>query len=227
MVMPHHGNTNTGVIQFCTSYFPVTVFYLCQLTRSLSLWPEGVWASWPCQHPGKGPSAGLLPRPACLKSQFDAGPGGLSFHFQHPVESRWQWERRPVKTTQMHRFVCAFQRILTTASRSSDRRMSFSTWSAFFCIWGIRKARLLAWFLQGGEEWCQLKSPSPLNNCFSFLTVSLHIFNRESAGVSKDFTCTLLMGAVFKYLNLTGHHLNICPNGDQNLWGHASWKNSD
>lgn len=64
-----------------------------------------------------------------------------------------------------------------------------------------------------------MKSPaqigSLLNNCgFSF---SLHIFNRESAGVSKDFTCTLLMGAVFRHINLTGHHLNICPNGDQNL----------
>lgn len=42
-----------------------------------------------------------------------------------------------------------FQCVLTTASISSDRRMSFSTWSAFDCIWAISKARLLAWFLQG------------------------------------------------------------------------------
>lgn len=46
--------------------------------------------------------------------------------------------------------VCS--RVLTTASISSDRRMSFSTWSAFFCIWAISKAKLLAWFLQGEEK---------------------------------------------------------------------------
>lgn len=45
-----------------------------------------------------------------------------------------------------------FKFLLTTASNSSDRRMSFSTRSAFDCIWAISKARLLAWFLQGGGK---------------------------------------------------------------------------
>lgn len=42
---------------------------------------------------------------------------------------------------------CLF--FLTTARSSSARKTSFSTWSAFFCIWAISKARLLVLVLWG------------------------------------------------------------------------------
>lgn len=60
------------------------VLILSQLTRSLSLWPGGVGTSWLCRHPGRGPSEGPRPRPACLISQPGAGRADLSCHFQRP-----------------------------------------------------------------------------------------------------------------------------------------------
>lgn len=127
------------------------------LTRSLSLWPVDGGASWLCQHPGTGPSAGLQPHPACLKSQFGAWAVALSFHFQHPGRSRQRRWWFPVKAMcQQCISLCLSFSVclcaLTTASISSDWRMSFSTRSAFVCIWAISKAKLPAWFLQGEEK---------------------------------------------------------------------------
>lgn len=131
---------------------------LCwRLTRSLSLWPVDGGASWLCRHPGTVPSAGLQPHPACLKSQLGAWAEALSFHFQHPGRSRQQRWWFPVKAMcqQCISLCLSFSVclcVLTTASISSDWRMSFSTRSAFVCIWAISKAKLPAWFLQGEEK---------------------------------------------------------------------------
>ena len=59
--------------------------------------------------------------------------------FREGCMSKWY-------TSLCYRSVC----VLTTASSSSDRRMSFSTVSAFFCIWAISKAKLLVFILAEG-----------------------------------------------------------------------------
>lgn len=90
--------TNKFEMDFAVSYiqndFNVMCCILHLLTRSRSLWLAGVWASWPCQRPGRGPSTGPQPHPVSLRSHPDARKEAPSCHFQHPVEIRHQvsWE---------------------------------------------------------------------------------------------------------------------------------------
>lgn len=176
------------IFTFSQLYFHWALIYilipLCwQLTRSLSLWPVGGGASWLCRHPGTGPSAGLQPHPACLKSQFGAWRAALSFHFQHPGGGKQQcwWFAVKAMYQQWMSLCLSFSVclcVLTTASISSDWRMSFSTRSAFVCIWAISKAKFPAWFLQGVKK-AQIRLL--VNDTSLFPNMSPHSLGSSSA----------------------------------------------
>lgn len=203
MVMLHHGKTKTRVIQFCT--FSLLIFWSqCSISvNSLALYLCGLRVF---ELLGFVNIQEKVLQQAFSLTQLD---WNLSLMLEREVflfifsillkadnsERDVQWKRPKCigLCVPFSVFSPPLAALQTGGCLSPPGRH-------FFASGRSERPSCLPGSCGGGEEWCQMKSPaqigSLLNNCgFNF---SLHIFNRQSAGMSKDFTCTLLMGSVLK-----------------------------